>query len=213
VRCRRRLSRGHATADRLGRRLWSIEYRGSDTLSQRFTLAVPTFHGNRMDVPRRLRPRRLSGPAQRQCENSVRDAGDSVAPASASHNQHRANSDTTRCHFLQRRSSAEPRFPVLWIEIRAATVKFNRTPIARRVSSLPSVVVRFERDTVQSGLNVIRFQTQQAWTSYFAETQTHEVCAHTLLSGPVACDRDLCRVQCSVVPLCAKSVGTFRCLF
>jgi len=34
-----------------------------------------------MDVPRRLRSGRLSGLAQRQCENSTRDAGNPVAAA------------------------------------------------------------------------------------------------------------------------------------
>src|ERR1700722_7729872 len=44
LRSRRRLSRCHATVDRLGRRLWSIEYRSGDPFRRPFPLAVPTFH-------------------------------------------------------------------------------------------------------------------------------------------------------------------------
>ena len=47
------------------------------------------------------------------------------------------------------------------LKLRAATVEVGRTPTARGVDSLPSVVVRAKRDTVQSGQNVIHVPAQQ----------------------------------------------------
>ena|SRR2546426_12605739 len=122
-----------------------------DAVRDPLPVAVPAFHGNRMDVPRGLRPSRLLGLAQRQRENSVRDGGNPVAPAGPGRNQHRAISDTERCHFLLGRSTAESWVPVLWVEIRVSAVTGSRTPTARGIDSLPSVVVRTMGDTVQSG--------------------------------------------------------------
>ena len=79
VRSRRSFSRCHAAAHWLGRSLRAIEYRGGDAVRHALSVAVSTFHGNRMDVPRRLRPRRLFGSAQGQCESSFRDSGNPIA--------------------------------------------------------------------------------------------------------------------------------------
>ena len=130
-----------------------------DAVRDPLPLAVPPFHGNRMDVPRRLRPSRLLGFAQGQSENSFHGAGNPVAAADSGRNQLRAISDTARCYFLLRERTAGSGVPVLWIEIRTATVEVGRTPTARGVDSLSSVVVRTGRDTVQSGRNVIYVQT------------------------------------------------------
>src|SRR5712671_5623978 len=113
-----------------------------DALRDPLPVAVPAFHGNRMDVPRGLRPSRLLGLAQGQGESSFRNAGNPVAPGGSDRNHHRATSDTLRCHFLLRQCTAGSGVPVFWVEIRAATVKVGRTPIARGVDSLSPVVVR-----------------------------------------------------------------------
>src|SRR5712671_2215293 len=130
-----------------------------DALRDPLPVAVPAFHGNRMDVPRGLRPSRLLGLAQGQGESSFHDAGNPLATCGTGRNHHRATSDTPRCHFLLRRSTAESRVPVLWVGIRAATVEVGRPPTARGVDSLSSVLVGTKRDTVQSGQNVIHVQT------------------------------------------------------
>ena len=62
---RRGLSWRDATIDRLGSSIGAIEYGGVAALRHPLPVAVPTFHGDRMDVPRRLRPSRLFGLAQR----------------------------------------------------------------------------------------------------------------------------------------------------
>src|SRR5882724_3362159 len=121
-------------------------------------VAVPAFHGNRMDVPRRLRPGRLLGLAQGQGESSFRDAGNPVAAACCCRHQHRAISGAARCHFLLRQRTVGSRVFVLWIGIRASAVADGRTPIARGVDSLPSIVFRTKRDAVQSEQKLIRFR-------------------------------------------------------
>src|ERR1700693_4637031 len=130
-----------------------------DAVRDPLPLAVPAFHGNRMDVPRRLRPVRLFGSAQGECESSFRDSGNPVAPAGAGRHQHRAISDTPRCHVLLRRSTAGSRIPVRWVGIRASAFAGGRTPTARGVDSLSSVIVRTKRDTMQSSQNAIHVQT------------------------------------------------------
>src|SRR6266853_906636 len=130
-----------------------------DAVRDPLPVAVPAFHGNRVDVPRRLRPSGLLGLAQGQCESSFRDAGNPVAPAGSGRNLHRAISDAARCHVLLRRSTAEFRVSVLWVGIRASAVAGSGTPTARGVDSLSSVVVRTKRDTVQSRREVIHVQT------------------------------------------------------
>src|SRR5882762_3729133 len=102
-----------------------------DAVRDPLPMAVPAFHGNRMDVPRRLRPSRLLGFAQ----------------------GHGASSYTARCHFLLRQCTAGSGVPVLWVEIRTATVEVGRTPTARGVDSLSPVVVRTSRNTMQSRQN------------------------------------------------------------
>src|SRR5579864_1793767 len=150
VRSRRCFSRCHATADRLGRRFRSIEYGSMDTLRHRIPLAVPTFHGNCMDVPRRLRPSRLLGSPQGENESSFRHFGNRFAADCACRMQHRAISDAARRHFLLRRSTTESRVPVLRGGIRASAIAGGRSPTAGGVHSLSSIVVRTKRDTVQS---------------------------------------------------------------
>src|SRR6266481_2514597 len=122
-----------------------------DAVRHPLPVAVPAFHGNRMDVPRGLRPSRLSGLAEGQGASSFRNAGNLVATGCSCRHQHGAISDTARCHVLLRRSTAESRVPVLWVRIGTAAVAGGRTPPARGVDSLSSVVVRTKRDTVQSG--------------------------------------------------------------
>src|ERR1700745_63547 len=107
-----------------------------DTLRHRFPLAVPTFHGNRMDVPRRLRPSRLLGLAERQDENSFSDAANVAASPGSGHNEHGATSNAARGHFFLCRIAAGSRVPVLRGGIRSPAVAGGRTPIARVVDSL-----------------------------------------------------------------------------
>src|SRR6266850_2535778 len=130
-----------------------------DAVRDPLPVAVPAFHGNRMDVPRGLRPSRLLGLAQGQGESTFCNAGNLLAAACSCRHQHVAISDTARCHFLLRQCTAGSGVPVLWVEIRAATVEVGRTPTARGVDSLSSVVVRTKRDTMQSSQNVIPVQT------------------------------------------------------
>src|SRR5258708_33645481 len=143
-----------------------------DAVRGALSLAVPTFHGNRMDVPRRLRPSRLHGFAQGQGASSFRDSGNLLAAACCCRHQHGATSDTARCHFLLRQCTAGSGVPVLWIEIRAATVEVGRTPTARGVDNLSSVVVRTKRDTVQSSRNVIYVQTLPTSGTLFRWTRS-----------------------------------------
>ena len=147
-----------------------------DAVRDPLPVAVPAFHGDRMDVPRGLRPSRLFGLAQRQCENSFRDAGNPVAAACSCRHQHGATSDTPRCHFLLRRRTAESGVPVLWVGICAATVEVGRPPTARGVDSLSSVVVRTKRDTMQSGQNVIYVQTPGQAISVGTQLHTERCC-------------------------------------
>src|SRR5579864_7273340 len=115
-----------------------------------FLWAVPTFHGNCMDVPRRLRPSRLFGSPQGENEGSFRHFGNRFAADCACRMQHRAISDAARRHFLLRRSTTESRVPVLRGGIRASAIAGGRSPTAGGVHSLSSIVVRTKRDTVQS---------------------------------------------------------------
>src|ERR1700756_2927356 len=102
-----------------------------DTLRHRFPLAVPTFHGNRMDVPRRLRPSRLLGLAERQDENYFSDAANVAASPGSSRNDYGATSDAPRGHFLLCWIAAGSRVPVLRGRICSSAVAGGRTPIAR----------------------------------------------------------------------------------
>src|SRR6266403_2047711 len=147
-----------------------------DAVRDPLPLAVPAFHGNRMDVPRGLRPSRLLGLAQGQGQSSFRNAGNPLAPGGSGRNHHRATSDTPRCHFLLRRSTAESGVPVLWVGICAATVEVGRTPTACGVDSLSSVVVRTKRNTVQSGQNVIHVQTPGQAISLETQSYTEKFC-------------------------------------
>ena len=130
-----------------------------DAVRDPLPLAVPAFHGNRVDVPRGLRPSRLLGLAQGQGKSSFRNAGNPLAPGGPGRSHHRSTSDTPRCHFLLRRNIAESGVPVLWVGICAATVEVGRPPTAWGVDSLSSVVVRTKRDTMKSSQNVIHVQT------------------------------------------------------
>ena len=116
-----------------------------------FSVAVSTFHGNRMDVPRRLRPRRLFGSAQGQCESSFRDFGDSIAAPCSRRYQHHAISDTARGDFLLCSGSSGNRIHVLRMEIRIRAFESCCTPAADGFDCLSSTAVRTKRDAMQSG--------------------------------------------------------------
>src|SRR6266404_6647963 len=135
-----------------------------DAVRGALSVAVPAFHGNRMDVPRGLRPSKLLGLAQGQGASSFRDSGNLLAAACSCRHQHGAISDTARCHFLLRQCTARSGVPVLWVEIRAATVEVGRTPTAGGVDSLSSIVVRAKRDIVQSDQKLIRFRHRSTVT-------------------------------------------------
>src|SRR5258706_2799334 len=147
-----------------------------DAVRGTLSVAVPAFHGNRVDVPRGLRRSGLLGLAQGQAESSFHDAGNPLAPGGSGRNHHRATSDTPRCRFLLRRSTAESGVPVLWVGIRGATVEVGRPPTARGVDSLSSVVVRTKRDTMQSSRNVIRVQTPGQAISVGTQLHTERWC-------------------------------------
>jgi UbiA prenyltransferase family len=61
----RRASGCRASIDRLGGSIWQVEHRGMGTLRDAFSVAVPTLHGNCVEVPRRLCSRGLSDVAPR----------------------------------------------------------------------------------------------------------------------------------------------------
>src|SRR2546427_11402787 len=98
-----------------------------DAVRGALSVAVSAFHGNRMDVPRGLRPSRLLGLAQGQGTSSFRNAGNLVAAACSCRHQHAAISDRARCHLLLRRSTVGSGVPVLWVELRASAVAGDRT--------------------------------------------------------------------------------------
>jgi len=56
-----RISRRDASSNRLGRGVRQAGLPSMDPLRNPFSLAVPALHGDRVDVPRRLRPHRLPG--------------------------------------------------------------------------------------------------------------------------------------------------------
>src|SRR5262249_24747942 len=62
--------RRDASTDRLGRSIGEIECGGLASLLHCLPMAVPAFHGNRMDVPRRLRSCGLHGASSREIESS-----------------------------------------------------------------------------------------------------------------------------------------------
>src|SRR5882672_5189143 len=128
-----------------------------DAIRDPLPVAVPAFHGDRMDVPRRLRPSGLPGPAQGQCESSIHDTGNLVAPACPCHRQHGAIPGPARCHVLLRGGPPESRVPVLWVGIRTAAITGDCTATSRGVDTLSSIVARTKRDVVQSGQKLIRF--------------------------------------------------------
>ncbi len=151
VHSRRSFSGCHAAAYWLGRSLRPIEYRSGDAVRHALFVAVSTFHGNRMDVPRRLRPRRLFGSAQGQCESSFRDFGNSIAAPCSGRYQHHAISDTPRGHFLLCGGSSGIRIHILRMGIRARTFESCCTPAAVGLDCLSSTAVRTKRNIMQSG--------------------------------------------------------------
>src|SRR5262249_27256914 len=59
----RRISRGHASLNRVSRGIRQAEFASMDTLRNSLSLAVSALHGDRLDVPRGLRSCRLPGAA------------------------------------------------------------------------------------------------------------------------------------------------------
>ena len=116
-----------------------------------FFVAVSTFHGNRMDVPRRLRPRRLFDSAEGQGESSFRDFGNSIAAPCSRRHQHHAISDTARGDFSLGSGSSGNRIHVLRMGIRVRAFESCCTPTAHGLDCLSSTVVRTNRDVMQSG--------------------------------------------------------------
>jgi hypothetical protein len=151
VRSCRSFSRRHAAAHWLCRGLRAIEYRGGDTVRHALSVAISTFHGNRMDVPRRLRPRRLFGSTEGQCENSFRDCGNAVAAPCSRRHQHHAITDTVRGDFLLCSGSSRSRIRLLRSAIRIRAFKNCCAPTAHGLDCLSSSVVRAKRDVLRSG--------------------------------------------------------------
>jgi hypothetical protein len=82
-------------------------------------VAVPSFHGDCMDVPRGLRPGWLLGIASWKGESPGCDSTNHIAAACFSRNQRRAISDTVRSRLLLRSNTAGARLPLVWPQIRA----------------------------------------------------------------------------------------------
>jgi hypothetical protein len=150
VRSRGSFSGCDAAAHWLGRSLGPIEYRGLDTLRHAVSLAVSTFHGNRMDVPRRLRPRGLSGSAQGQYQSSFRDLGNSIATCCSSRHQCHAISGPVPSDFLLCSHASRRRIRVLRLEICVRAIAGHCTPAAESLDYLSSIAVRLKRDIMQS---------------------------------------------------------------
>ena len=147
-----------------------LNCRGVAALRHPLPVAVSTFHGNRMDVPRRLRPRRLLDSAEGQRESSFRDFRNSVAARCSRRNQPYAISDAPRDDFSLCRGSSGNRIHVLRMEIRVRAFESCRTPSADGLDCLSSTVVRTERDVMQSGQMIQRSHlapgTAEAWIMY-----------------------------------------------
>ena len=151
VRSRRSFSGCGTASHWLGCGLRPIEYRGGDAVRHALPVAISTFHGNRMDVPRRLRPRGLSGSAQGQCEGSFRDCANSIAAPCSRRNQHHAISNTACGDFLLCSGSSGNRIHVLRMGIRVPAFESCRTPAPDSLDRLSSTAVRAKRDLMQSG--------------------------------------------------------------
>jgi hypothetical protein len=122
-----------------------------DPVRHAFSVAVSTFHGNRMDVPRRLRPRGLFCSAQWKCESSLRDVGNCVAAPCSHRRQLYSTSDAARDDFLLCSGCSGNRVRVLRMGIRVRAFEGCRTPTPDGIDRLSSTVVRTKRDVVQSG--------------------------------------------------------------
>jgi hypothetical protein len=151
VRSSRSFSGCHAATHRLGRSIRPIEYRGGNPLRHALPVAVSALHGNRMDVPRRLRPRGLSGSAEGQCESTLRDFRNSTAAPCSRGPQHHAIANTARGGLLLCSGSSGNRIHILRMGIRVRAFERCCTPAAHGVDCLSSTVVRTKRDVLQSG--------------------------------------------------------------
>jgi hypothetical protein len=116
-----------------------------------FLWQFPHYMANCVDVPRRLRSRRLFGSAEGQCDGSVHDVGNSVAAACSRGHHHHAMSDTARGYFLLCSGSSGNGIHVLRMEIRVRAFESCRTSAADGLEPLSTAVVRSKRDVMHSG--------------------------------------------------------------
>ena len=126
-----------ASSHWMGCRIRKSDPGGMDTVRLAFPLATSSLHGHRMDVPRRLCPRRLYGSpgreAKRQCHGLAKRAADNCSDA----NQHDPNAAQPGRPDLSRDcSGAQLQLFLLWRGTRDSSIKRGRaTAAALRRSS------------------------------------------------------------------------------
>src|SRR5215831_2694364 len=113
-----------------------------DALRSDFPLAVPTLHGNRLDIPCRLRSRGLPGAASRPRGRPFSDSADPLTTlcfdtVGSVSGLHRPTE-----HVLPHRSlNPESWVFLLRSPVRASQIQLGGTPAARSIDHLSSVTL------------------------------------------------------------------------
>src|SRR5262249_44384991 len=112
-----------------------------DTFRDHLFLAVSTFHGNRMDVPRRLRACGLHGAAAETCRPFCNSANTCPAFVFDSTQSGVSRFRTIRVLVFHRCLASERNVPLLWSEVCNSEIRPGGPPSACRFHSLSSVTV------------------------------------------------------------------------
>src|SRR5262249_3438187 len=132
----------HPTPDRLGGGARAHRPRGLGALCDRLPVAVPAFHGHRLDVPGRLRPGGLPRPAPGRREGPLRRPADLVAAGGPGVRQPRPAGGPDGLHPCHRRPRPGFRLPPLRRTVRAREVWTDGAPAPPRVDRLSPVAAR-----------------------------------------------------------------------
>src|SRR6202051_4078418 len=139
----RSLSRSNAAADRLGGSIGQVEFGSVGPLRPALSVAIPSFHGDRMDVPRGLRSRRLLRVAARSGEGAVCKSTNRTAAPGSPPLEYPARLGTAVKHSLPRGSVAPQRgIPVLWVAIRASQIQCSCASTPFGLDHLSSITLR-----------------------------------------------------------------------
>ena len=138
----RRPSWCRASSGRLGSSIGQVEFGSVDTLRHSVPVAVPAFHGNRVDVSRRLRSRGLLRAAPEAGERSSCGFANHAAPPGFASRQCAAGLSRPAQHFLLHRRFA-PEFGVFLLRdtIRALQIQRSCAPTPFGIHHLSSIAI------------------------------------------------------------------------